>query len=765
MNLKEKTKAGTAAKQRPAETPSGKTLSLASALFLSALFGFLSAGTKLGGNGAPLCAAFAAAVPMTNGFAAFAGAMAAFFLDGSFTSRVTEIIAMPAVILARAMLTSVMGRKLSPAASGALAAAAYIICGIIAAFMYKITAPLLMAVAFRGIVCGAAAYFASKLFPHLRDGAASEMRISAAVVYVLVICMLCGVSVGAFSAGRIAGAFVIAAAAFRYGIPGGAAAGALSAFAFGMSSPSMTATAAVVVCGGLVSGLFTQKSKLALAAAFIITVFAGTLVYGMPTDGARLMADVTAAAALFYLIPEKLYRRPFIRKDMPPSAAAVQFSGRLKFAAGSVADVKESFSKAVKVLEKGEFDRDISSEVCEKVCASCRSGAFCGDSPEQRTEAYFRTAETLLRKRGSITEKELPDGVSHCPRKGELTEAFNRIYRLTRLEKRQGDISGCMRELTAEQLSETEDMLNYLSCGGETFFSCDETLSEYARAALEDCGAKSPSAAVFYDRDGRLYIECFYEGLLSEKPQKLAERFAEISDRELDKPSAASVNGFTRLRFHEIPKYEAEIGRASASGREQTSGDSDAVFRDGLGNVIIILSDGMGSGVRAAVESRMTVSVMTRIVRAGLGADAAVRLINSLLITKSPEEIFSTIDFMRINLFTGRTEIVKLGAAQTFLKTNGTVKTVESRTTPVGIVTGSDIDRRSALLSDGDEAVMITDGITDDCFPRVRELMLSLGVTAQDCAERIVAEAEKDRENNLSAQDDKTVFVVKIHKI
>ncbi len=767
MNLKEKTKAGTAAERLSAETPSGRTLSPASALFLSALFGFLSAGTKLGGNGAPLCAAFAAAIPMTNGLAAFAGAMAAFFLDGSFTSRVTEIIAMPAVILARAMLTTVMGRKLTPAASGALGAAAYIICGIIAAFMYKITAPLIMAVVFRGVICGAAAYFASKLFPRLGDGAGitSEIRVSAAAVYVLVICMLCGVSFGAFSAGRIAGAFVIAAAAFRYGIAGGAAAGALSAFAFGMSSPSMTATAAIVVCGGLVSGMFTQKSKLALAAAFIVTVFAGALVYGMPTDGAKLIADVTAAAALFYIVPEKLYRRPFIRKDMPLSAAAVQFSGRLKFAAGSVADVRESFSKAVRVLEKGEFDRDISSEVCGRVCASCRSGAFCGDSPEQRTEAYFRPAEALLRKRGFITEKELPDGVSHCPRKGELTEAFNRIYRLTRLEKRRGDISGCMRELTAEQLSETEDMLNYLSCGGETFFACDEMLSEYARAALEDCGAKSPSAAVFYDRDGRLYIECFYEGLLSEKLEKLSERLAEISDRELDKPAAAAVNGFTRLRFCEIPKYEAEIGHASASGREQTSGDSDAVFRDGLGNVIIILSDGMGSGVRAAVESRMTVSVMTRIVRAGLGADAAVRLINSLLITKSPEEIFSTIDFMRINLFTGKTEIVKLGAAQTFLKTNGTVKTVESRTTPVGIVTGSDIDRRSALLSDGDEAVMITDGITEDCFPRVRELMLSLGVTAQDCAERIVAEAEKDRENNLSAQDDKTVYVVKIHKI
>ena len=93
------------------------------------------------------------------------------------------------------------------------------------------------------------------------------------------------------------------------------------------------------------------------------------------------------------------------------------------------------------------------------------------------------------------------------------------------------------------------------------------------------------------------------------------------------------------------------------------------------------------------------------------------------------------------------------------------VKTVESRTTPLGIVGSCEIDKRTALLSDGDEVVMITDGICEECFPRVRELMLSLGVTAQDCAERIVAEAEKGKEDDPSRHDDKTVYVVKIHKI
>ena len=59
------------------------------ALFLSAFFGFLAAGTRLGGNGAPLCTAITAAVPTFSGFAAFIGAMASFFVSGTFSAHVT----------------------------------------------------------------------------------------------------------------------------------------------------------------------------------------------------------------------------------------------------------------------------------------------------------------------------------------------------------------------------------------------------------------------------------------------------------------------------------------------------------------------------------------------------------------------------------------------------------------------------------------------------------------------------------------------------
>ena len=735
-------------------------------IFASALFGFLAAGTLLG-NGAPLCTAITAVAPLFSGVAAFIGAMLNFFIADNLTDFVTEIISMPAVIFARAAVTMIFGRSLTPKGISAISAFAYITGGVIAAFFCEITPALIMAIVFRGAISGCAAYFAARAFYFARDGfgITVECTLSYAVVYAFSICMLCGISFGTVNAGRVAGLLATAVFAYRYGVAGGGAVGALSAFSFGAASSSMSPTSAITVCSGLTLGLAAKKGKLVSAAVFVGTAVCCSLVYGMPADTLKLIPDITIAAAIFCIVPESVMRKPIAAEFSAPSSAVRQYGNRLRFAASAVSDIKTSFTKAADVFDRRGRENDIASEVCGKVCSLCRSSAFCGESEEHRIRTYLFPAEEILEKKGYVTENELHKGLESCTQKNMIVETFNELHRLDLLEKRSGNITGCMREITLEQLSGTEDMLNFFSKTSEQFPCCDERLSGYIREALTEYGIKSPTATVFSDNDGRVYIECFYEGLLNTKLETAAENFGKICDRDFAPPEVISFNRTTRLCFSELPVFEVETGRAAINGREDTSGDSDAFFRDGFGNVYMLISDGMGSGVRAAVESRMTVSLMSRIIRAGLGINAAVRLINLLLLTKSADESFATVDLMKLNLFTGKAEIVKLGAAQTFIKSNGTVKTVESWSTPVGIVSSVEISRRNIQLSDGDEIVMITDGICEECFPRVRELMLSMGVTAQECAERIIGFAENTNSGKNSHNDDKTVYVAKLHKI
>lgn len=760
MKLKEKTRTKITEHNKKTELP------VLLKLLIAAASGFLAAETTIG-NGAPLCTAITAVSPLFCGVAAFVGAMLNFFSGDGFNGYVTEIISMPATIFARAAITMIFGRSVTPKAVSALSASAYIICGILAAFQYEITPALIAAIIFRGIISGCAAYFAAKAFSYAGKGfgLTVESTLSYAIVYTVSVCMLCGISFGTVNPGRVAGLLATAVFAYRYGISGGGAAGALSALAFSTASSAMSSTSAITVCSGLALGLASKSGKLSSAAVFIGTTIACSLVYGMPADTLKLIPDATIAAVLFCLVPENLIHKPIAAEFSAPSAAVKQYGSRLRFAASAVSDVKTSFAKAADVFDKKQCENDIASEVCEKVCSLCKSSAFCCENEEQRITKYFLPAEKILAQKGFVTENELHRSLDSCTQKNMLAEAFNELYRLSALEKRAGNITGCMREITLEQLSGTEDMLNFFSKGSEQFPCCDERLSEYVCEALSEYGVKSPSATVFSDKDGRVYVECFYEGLLNTKLETVTERFEKICDREFDMPEVISFNRTTRLCFCEMPVFGVETGRAAVNGREDTSGDSDAFFRDGFGNVYVLISDGMGSGVRAAVESCMTVSLMTRIIRAGLGINAALRLINLLLLTKSADESFATVDLMKLNLFTGKAEIVKLGAAQTFIKSNGTVKTVESWSTPVGIVSTVEISKRNIQLSDGDQIVMITDGICEECFPRVRELMLSMGVTPQDCAERIIGAAENYIQGKNCHKDDKTVCVVKLHKI
>ena len=764
MKLKEKIRPVQASAEKTEET---RRLPVPAEIFFSALLGYLSAGTGFGIGGAPLCVSAAAAVSPLKGFAVFAGTMANLFLHEKINASVTEIIAIPAIILSGSLFSAVFGKPLSPFAKGIFAGAAYFICGMIAAFSLKITAALVMALVFRGIVCGAAAFLAGKIISAAEDGTvfSPDNRIALSAVYAILICILCTLSLGTVNVGRTAGAFLVLAAAYRAGSGAGGTAAALTSFAAGAASSALLPSSPILICSGLVSGMLRRNGRLTAALSFLGFGLAGALIYGMPSDTLKLLADMTAAAVIFCALPDRVFRRTAARAAGTNSVSVMQYGERLRFASAAVSDVRESFSKAARVLDRKEQTTDISRRVCGKVCSGCRTSAFCGESEKDRIEKYFRPAEKILDKKGFITEKELHKSLECCPHRAVLAEAFNSSFRKSQSERRFGDASECMREITAEQLESTENMLDFLSLGANLFPSCDEELSGYIKEIISSAGAKNSYAALFSDRLGRVYIECFYEGMLNMKTDELTEKLSLAADRELAPPESVSLGEITRLCFHEPETFEAEIGSAKVNGREETSGDFGTVFRDGFGNLSVMLSDGMGSGARAAVESCMTVSIVARMMRAGLGSEAAVRLINLLLLTKSPEECFSTVDLFTVNMFTGKAELIKLGAAQTFVKSNGTVKTVESWSIPVGIVSSVEINRRNIQLSDGDEVVMITDGICEECFPRVRELMLSMGVTAQDCAERIIAAAENEKEKNLYRQDDKTVYVVKMHKI
>lgn len=128
---------------------------------------------------------------------------------------------------------------------------------------------------------------------------------------------------------------------------------------------------------------------------------------------------------------------------------------------------------------------------------------------------------------------------------------------------------------------------------------------------------------------------------------------------------------------------------------------------------MIALSDGMGKGIRASEESTLTVNTLYNLLKAGFEAELALKMINSILLLRSDDEIFSTVDMGFIDLITGRAKFFKIGAASSFIKRDGIVKSIKLSALPMGIIERVPIESISLQLRKGDELIIVSDGITE----------------------------------------------------
>ena len=90
-----------------------------------------------------------------------------------------------------------------------------------------------------------------------------------------------------------------------------------------------------------------------------------------------------------------------------------------------------------------------------------------------------------------------------------------------------------------------------------------------------------------------------------------------------------------------------------------------------------------------------------------------VQIMNTALVTGREEVMFSTIDVAIIDLYDASCEIVKAGAATTYIKRKDEVEEVHSISLPIGALARLDIEPERRQLEDGDFLIMVTDGVLD----------------------------------------------------
>jgi len=198
---------------------------------------------------------------------------------------------------------------------------------------------------------------------------------------------------------------------------------------------------------------------------------------------------------------------------------------------------------------------------------------------------------------------------------------------------------------------------------------------------------------------------------------------------------------------------------------ESVSGDRGTYFKTDSGVLCVLLSDGMGSGEKAAKESISVVRILERFLRAGVEPGMAMKILNSVMLLRSGDSWgYATVDLMCIDLFTGRTGFYKYGAAPSYIRHGKTIRRVKGISMAAGTMPGEgeppDVVRMN--LKPGGIALIASDGVvTKDNDEWLRTMLADFdGADTREFARSIIREAGKQ----YGYSDDMTVLVVRVEE-
>lgn len=194
---------------------------------------------------------------------------------------------------------------------------------------------------------------------------------------------------------------------------------------------------------------------------------------------------------------------------------------------------------------------------------------------------------------------------------------------------------------------------------------------------------------------------------------------------------------------------------------ETVCGDSALAFSADQSHYVLLLSDGMGSGKSAFAQSCWTVTLLQKLLRAGLKAEGALGLVHSSLKLAQEEIAFATVDLCSINLWDGTARFVKAGAVSTFILRKEQIIEVCGVSMPLGAAENPDLAAEDQRLEQDDLILLISDG----AYERKDEILYTLQKyrrsSVRELTEKLMASA---LDQGQAGEDDVTVLVARFIK-
>ena len=599
-----------------------------------------------------------------------------------------------------------------PAFSMTISLLASLVTGLILDIRLEMnTAGYLLTIGESILCCGSAFFFYRALhsnYKRLRFRAMPIHDIICIVISVSILLMnLSSLSIGVVTPARIIAMVVVLTVVRFFGDRWGIILALCFGFALSIANEGSLFIVGAIAFSAMVAALFAPLGSLGIGSAFLCCSAFFCIASGGQT-AFPLFTDSAVSTLIFMLLPSKLTDK---LEQMAENGQAVVSDGslrqtlvlKLRFASSAMAAISESVEQ---VREKiNEITR--------------RENDMMKDTISQ--EEYIMR-EVILEKTNQI------------------------------------------RMVASDQFFSISGMLEDLAFEFDEAEIFDAAASSRIRRLLSEYEIYPQSISAIEDKYSRMRVEILTDGSTEglDNP-KLTQEIGKICSRYFDKGKITNFKNETMLSFSERPSYRLNIGFAQHSAEGHLCGDTVKILSDNKGHSILIISDGMGKGSRAALDGAMGAGLLSKLINAGFGFDSALKIVNCALLVKSNDESLATLDIANIDLFTGRCEIFKAGAPASYIIKDSNVTKCELTSMPAGILRGIEFAKRTAVLRLEDRVVLLSDGITDLGDEWLSEILLSLDeLSSQACADYILDEALKISEPDK--MDDMSVIVARLER-
>ncbi|WP_170270293.1 SpoIIE family protein phosphatase [Heliorestis acidaminivorans] len=566
--------------------------------------------------------------------------------------------------------------------------------------------------------------------------------------------------------------------AATYGVAGGTIAGVVFGLLPSIANFGAPASMALLTISGLLAGLFRNWAKPGIIAGYFMGHFLLSIYLLHSEQIAQLLIEVALASAIFLLLPPRwltmMHQR--IKSNVEKKGEEVALSvavQRLEEMGGIFRHLAQTFADMSQKPERTERNwTGLYEAIEERVCTKCSSYGLCWERDRELTHKHLQSLLDDLEQKGEITPRDLQ---AQCVRWEELSSTIRSLFETVEVDRYWRRRMEESKNLVSAQFKGLSQWMGALS-RDMVMESAPEKALEKVREVIRQKGyhLKSIERESFPQQ---WFLEVTGPGCGSQ--WSCAETIAPLAAQTLGKPVIVSnaycpgQKGNCAFTLTSVNPYGLEIAIAQVPRYgSAVAGDTVSTWESASSKKIVALSDGAGIGPKAARESGATLALLEQLSKAGVEAGETVSAVNALVGLTTEDDSFATVDMALFDLSSAELELIKLGAAPSYLKRGRKVQVLQSSSLPLGIINTVEVDALSLSLLPGDLLIMLSDGITDGKNRRKEQeksgnedwvhqfLLATEEREPQKLADTIMDEAL--RIDDGQAKDDCTVIVVAV---